>query len=260
MINKTELKEHLDMLAERYERAEFVQNDPISIPHLFRRKEDIEVAAFLASTIAWGNRTMIVRNATSIVKRMDDQPFDFIRSASQVELKQLDGFVHRTFNDFDLRYFVISLRSIFEQWGSLGDFFEQNYAIHHDLRIAVRDFRSQFLGSHCEARTSRHVSSIDKGSACKRLFMMLRWMVRSPDRGVDFGLWSSIPASALYIPLDVHAARQGRALGLLTRRQDDWRAVEELTSSLREFDCQDPVRYDFALFGFGVDKSQLVIN
>lgn len=259
-MTQEELRDRLNTLCERYERVDFIEADPISIPHMFSRQQDIETAAFLAATIAWGNRTMIVRNARSIVERMDGAPHDFVMGASDEELCRLDGFVHRTFNDFDLRYFVLSLRSIFAKNGSVGAFFEQSYATNQDLRVAIGDFRTEFLREPYLPRTSRHISNIASGSACKRLCMMLRWMVRSPKKGVDFGLWSGIPTSALYIPLDVHAARQGRALGLLTRRQDDWRAVEEFTQNLRAIDPIDPIRYDFALFGLGVDKSAAILQ
>lgn len=254
-MTQSELKEHLDHLADKYNRPEFIEHDPISIPHSFTEPRDIEVAAFLASTIAWGNRKMIVGNARKIIERMDGAPADFITTASTNELRALDGFVHRTFNDFDLRYFVLSLRAISSKYGSLGEFWQGDFLRTQDLRTTLANFRTEFLAEPYLPRTSRHVSNIERGSACKRLVMMLRWLVRTDDRGVDFGLWQQIPPSALYIPLDVHAARQGRQLGLLTRKQDDWRAVEELTSALRTLDAADPARYDFALFGLGVDKS-----
>lgn len=254
-MTKEDLKSHLDYLVDKYNRPEFIEADPISVPHMFSRTEDIEVAALLAATIAWGNRKMIVGNARGMVERMDHAPFDFVMNASRADLCILDGFVHRTFNDFDLRYFVLSMRAMCQKYGSLGEFWQGDYLRTGDLRLTLANFRREFLGADCLPRTSRHVSSIERGSACKRLVMMLRWLVRFDDRGVDFGLWRAIPASALYIPLDVHAARQGRELGLLTRKQDDWRAVEELTAALREFDAADPARYDFALFGLGVDKN-----
>ena len=236
------LKDRLDALADRYEVPEFVASDPVSIPRGFSAPEDIETAAFLTATIAWGNRSIILRNARSLMERMDGVPAAFVRSASDKELAQIDGFVHRTCSSVDMRSLVVGLREI----GPLGDFFQKNYLETRDLRVVLSRFRAAWPDGQ------RHVSSIDRGSACKRLVMMLRWLVRPADRGVDLGLWTQIPPSALYIPLDVHAARNGRALGLLTRRTDDWRAVEELTASLRALDPVDPVRYDFALFGAAV--------
>ncbi|MEG0032677.1 MAG: TIGR02757 family protein [Mucinivorans sp.] len=253
-MTNSELKEHLDFLAQKYNCPEFIDNDPISIPHSFSSQGDIEISAFLVSTIAWGNRKMIVGNGHKMVERMDGAPEDFVLNASPTELDALNGFVHRTFNDFDFRYFVLALRRICTTYGSLGDFWQGDYLQTGDLRLTIARFRREFLDAPFLPRTSRHVSDITRGSACKRLVMMLRWMVRHDNCGVDFGFWRSIPTSALYIPLDVHAARQGRELGLLTRRQDDWRAVEELTSALSVFDPIDPARYDFALFGLGVNQ------
>lgn len=247
------LKVYLDKLEAQYNCEAFVESDPISIPHLFVDQQDIEISAFLSATIAWGKRSMILKNARSMVERMDMAPAAFIAGATEAEIiNAASGFVHRTFNDEDFASFMLALQRLYIKWGSLGRFFEQNYASTGDIRATLALFRQEFLCAQTPARTMRQVSSIEKGSACKRLCMMLRWMVRNDDRGVDFGLWRSIPTSALYIPLDVHSARQGRALGLLSRSQDDWRAVEELTESLRQFDAQDPVRYDFALFGAGV--------
>ncbi len=249
-----ELKGLLEELVDRYNAPDFIECDPISIPHQFERKEDIEIAGLLVSLIAWGNRTMILRNGNSMVERMDHSPFEFLRCSTLSEIRVASrGFVHRTFNEDDF-YEILRLLQVFIRAnGSIGDYFEGRYGQSGDLRVVLSEFRRDFFDDLIQQRTARHISSIDKGSACKRLCMYLRWMVRSDCRGVDFGLWGSIPPSALYIPLDVHSARQGRALGLLSRNSNDWRAVEELTSSLRVFDIDDPVRYDFALFGVGVN-------
>lgn len=258
-MEHAELKDFLDELELRYNRASFVDSDPISIPYLFDKQSDIEIAAFLTATIAWGQRPMILRNARRMVERLDMSPTAFINGATQAEIQcAASGFVHRTFNDEDFATFLSNLQRLLRKWGSLGHFFEHNYSQSGDLRRVLADFRAEFLGENPSPRTARHISSIEKGSACKRLCMMLRWMVRCDDRGVDFGLWRSIPPSALYIPLDVHSARQGRQIGLLTRSSDDWRAVEELTDRLRLFDAQDPVKYDFALFGVGVFDGQII--
>ena len=233
-MEREELRGMLEHLYDKYNRPEFIEPDPISIPHAFEGRDDREIAGFLAATIAWGNRKAIVRSARRMVEYMDGAPADFVRHASERELARLQSYVHRTFNGSDFRDFVLA-----EATG--------------DLRQAMSDFRREFFAAdHCP-RCEKHLSSIDKGAACKRLNMYLRWFVRRDGRGVDFGLWTRIPMSALYLPLDVHSGNMGRALGLLHRRQNDWKATEEITASLREFDAEDPVRYDFSLFGAGID-------
>ncbi len=252
-LYKSEVKCNLDQFDYRYNRTEFIAPAPISIPHSFGLPADIEMAGFLVSLIAWGNRTMILRSGAQMMGRLDNSPHDFVKNATPVELKTaVKGFVHRTFNDEDFFEILNSLQRVVAQWGSLQSFFESNYTQTQDMRQVLSRFRADFFTPQTPSRTLRHLSSIDKGSACKRLCMFLRWMVRCDSRGVDFGLWRGIPPSALYIPLDVHSARQGRYFGLLNRKCDDWKAVEELTASLREFDALDPVKYDFALFGLGV--------
>lgn len=248
------IKEYLDELNERFNRPSFIEADPISVPHRYTRDEDIEISAFLSATIAWGQRPTIVRNAHGIVNRMDDAPYQYIIQATDEDLRSLEGFVHRTFNAFDLRYFVLSLRNIYTHHGGLGGFFQERFLQTRDLRVVLSEFRALFLESPYEARTSRHLSNIDRGAACKRLNMFLKWMVRQDACGVDFGIWKSIPSSALYMPLDVHSGTTARKLGLLERKQSDWRAVEQLTASLRQLDPSDPVKYDFALFCAGIEK------
>ncbi len=252
-LSKIELKARLDELTQRYNTPEFIASDPISIPHRFESAEDIEIAGFLVSLIAWGNRTMILRSADSMMQRLENSPADFVKHASPTELNRAArGFVHRTFNEVDFFEILTNLQRLVVQNGSLQSYFESQYRNSQDIRAVLSSFRSDFFNLTSPERTLRHISSIDKGSACKRLCMFLRWMVRRDDAGVDFGLWRGIPPSALYIPLDVHSARQGRHFGLLHRKSDDWKTVEELTASLREFDAADPVKYDFALFGLGV--------
>ena len=248
LMEHDELKELLDGLHDRYNAPDFIADDPISVPHRFERREDIEISGFLAATIAWGNRKSIVRNAGRLMRLMDDAPYDFTVHASEQELNALLNFVHRTFNGADCIAFIRALRRLCSRYGSLGGYFEQTYAATGDLRTVLSRFRTTFWESDHPTRCEKHLSSIDKGAACKRLNMFLKWMVRSDSRGVDFGLWRTIPPSALYLPLDVHTGNTGRALGLLTRRQNDWKAVEEITGSLRRLDPDDPVRYDFALF------------
>lgn len=248
-----DLRELLERLHDKYNRPEFIECDPISIPHRFSSREDREIAGFLAATIAWGNRKAIVSSGHRMMRFLDDAPADFVRNASDGELARLTDYVHRTFNGGDLRDFVLALRHIGERYGSLGGFFESRYEATGDLREVLAEFRGEFFGGCHAPRCEKHLSNIGRGAACKRICMFLRWMVRRDERGVDFGEWTRIPMSALYIPLDVHTGNMGRALGLLSLRQNDWRAVEELTDSLRAYAPDDPVRYDFSLFGAGID-------
>lgn len=247
------LRELLERLYDKYDRTEFIGEDPISVPHRYSDRADREIAGFFAATIAWGNRKAIVRNGHRLMRCMDDAPADFVRNASERELAQLATFVHRTFNGGDLRDFMLALRRMETLHGGIGAFFESRYAASGSLPAVLADFRREFFACDHAARCEKHLSSVEKGAACKRLCMYLRWMVRRDGRGVDFGEWTRIPMSALYLPLDVHAGDMGRALGLLERRQNDWRAVEEITAALRTYDPADPVRFDFSLFGAGID-------
>lgn len=252
MNNLSRLKEFLDSLHDRYNREDFICEDPISIPHRYTKREDREIAGFLAATIAWGNRKIIVRNGRRMAELMDDSPLDFVINHTESDLSRLIGFVHRTFNDQDFITFIRLLKNIYTNYGGIGKIFENEYSTHKDIRIAISNFRKIFFSTDHLARSTKHFSSIDKGATCKRLNMYIRWMVRKDNNGVDFGLWD-IPSSALYLPLDLHSGNMSRALGLLTRKQNDWRAVEEVTDKLRIFDPNDPVKYDFALFGAGID-------
>ncbi len=259
-ISSDALAELLERLHDRYNTPEFVADDPISIPHRFfergaelqTRQNEIEIAGFLAATIAWGNRKAIVRSAGRMIEVMGGAPYDFVMNASARELDGVLGYVHRTFNGGDFRSFLLSIRHIYSEFGSMGRFFEGEFERSGDLREVIARFRREFFVPPHAARCEKHLSSIERGAACKRTNMFLRWMIRRDDRGVDFGLWRGIPPSALYLPLDVHSAAVARSLGLLSRRQNDWRAVEEVTARLREFDPADPVRFDFALFGAGI--------
>lgn len=253
MIPNQDLKELLDRLHDKYNRPEFIESDPISIPHRYTGRQDIEISGFLAATIAWGNRKAIVKNAGRMMELMDDSPHDFTVNASEAELARLAGFVHRTFNGGDLITFVRSLRELDRAHGGLGGFFESSWERTGDMRTVLSEFYEAFFSIDHLPRCRKHISSVDKGAACKRLNMYLRWMVRSDARGVDFGLWTKIPPSALYLPLDVHSGNMARALGLMSRRQNDWKAVKETTAALRLYDPADPVRYDFSLFGAGID-------
>jgi len=230
----------------------YIDNDPIQIPHLFTKKEDIEISAFLTATISWGLRKTIIHNARELMRRMDDSPYDFVVNAEEQDLKTLHTFKHRTFNGNDCVFFVRSLQNICRNHGGLERLFTRGYQIDNTIFSALNYFRSVFLDTSHELRHRKHVSSVADNSAAKRLNMLLRWMVRSDAHGIDFGLWTSIPASALMMPLDVHVGRTGRALGLLSRMQDDWKAVEEITANLRLYDPTDPIKYDYALFGMGL--------
>jgi uncharacterized protein (TIGR02757 family) len=252
---KQEIKELLDEKFLQYNTKGFIANDPILIPHRFSKKEDIEIAGFLAATIAWGNRRSIITNATRLMELMDDAPYNFISQHTAGDLKRFDGFVHRTFNATDLKFFIRSLKNIYLKHGSMEAAFSKGLSKNDDsIKNAIVHFRQQFLKPSHEKRTEKHVSDPLKNSSAKRLCMYLRWMVRKDAAGVDFGIWKSIKASQLCLPLDVHTGNVSRKLGLLKRKQDDWKAVEEITSVLREFDQKDPIKYDFSLFGLGVSK------
>ncbi len=249
-MNKNGLKVFLEEKVELYNNPSFIEADPISIPHQFTKKEDIEISGFLAATIAWGNRKMILRNANRMMEMLDESPYDFIVNSGNDEMEMINKFVHRTFNSYDLVYFLNALRNIYRNHGGLERIFTENQTS-ASLQPAIHEFHRIFFELPHEKRTERHVSDPFKGSAAKKLNMYLRWMVRKDNRGVDFGIWKSISRSLLSCPLDVHSGNVARKLGLITRKQNDSKAVAELDSILREFDNEDPVKYDFALFGLG---------
>lgn len=244
-MNRNELKDFLDHKAELYESPSFIETDPIQLVHRFHRKEDIEIAGFLIATIAWGNRKMIITSGERLLSIMGESPFDFIMEYSP---KKDYKFTHRTFNSEDLTTFFRGLNYIYHN-GGLEQSFGGNQTLDMAKRILL--FRSMLLSPPHFQRSEKHIADPSRNSACKRINMFLRWMVRSNQKGVDFGIWESISPKELYLPLDVHTSRNARDLGLLNRKQDDWKALEELMSVLREFDPDDPVKYDFALFGIG---------
>lgn len=252
-----EHKELLEELYDRFNNVEFIAEDPISIPHSFGLREDIEISGFLASTIAWGNRKAIVKSSKRMMECLDNAPYDFVMNSTESDRQSLLSYVHRTFNGGDLYYFIESLSNIYRNHGGLGSVFQTVYSNSRDMRVVLSEFWHLFFSLPHEKRQQKHLSSIDKGAACKRINMYLRWMVRSDDRGVDFGLWPEIPASALYLPLDLHSGNVSRQLGLLLRKQNDWKAVEQVTESLRRFDESDPTKYDYALFGAGINRALL---
>jgi uncharacterized protein (TIGR02757 family) len=253
-LNKKDLKDFLDEKVLLYNNPKFIESDPIQIPHSFNKKEDIEIAGFLSATIAWGNRTMIIRNSKKMMDLMDNSPLDFVLNHQESDLEKLENFVHRTFNNIDFVTFVVALQNIYTNHGGLEKVFCNNI-INNDLQKAISGFRTVFFEINHLQRTQKHVSNPEKNSAAKRINMYLRWMVRNDNAGVDFGIWKSILPSILSCPLDVHSGNVARKLGLLTRDKNDGKALLELDLSLRKLDKNDPTKYDFALFGLGVFES-----
>jgi uncharacterized protein (TIGR02757 family) len=250
MIDLFDLKSFLDEKYEQFNQPFFIETDPIQVPKLFAEKTDIEIAAFLTATIAWGNRQSIIKNAGRLMRLMGEQPYNFVQNASDDDRKTLQKFVHRTFNGDDCVYFIRSLQNIYRNHGGLQAVFEEGFNSGDSVFSSHQHFFSVFFELPGE-RTRRHVSDVGKGAAAKRLNMFLRWMVRADKSKIDFGIWGGIPMSGLMLPLDVHTGNVARKLGLLTRKSNDWKAVEEVTAALRVFDPADPVKYDFALFGLG---------
>jgi uncharacterized protein (TIGR02757 family) len=240
----------MDFKADQYNDPSFIDTDPICIPHRFRSREDIEISGLLASVIAWGNRKSIIASGKRLMGLMGDAPYDFIMSHKARDLERLSGFVHRTFNGRDLTLFVNALKTIYAK-GGMEALFTAGMT-DGSLRPAIANFRRAVLVAPHEKRSEKHLPDVEKGSAAKRMNMFLRWMVRQDAKGVDFGIWRRIPPSALSCPLDVHSGRVARKLGLLKRKQNDAAAVAELDAFLRKLDTDDPVKYDFALFGLGV--------
>jgi len=247
-----EIKELLDEKYLQYNNPEFIETDPICIPHQFSLKENIEISAFLTATIAWGNRKSIIKNAGNLMSLLDNDPYGFIMNANDKDFQVLNPFCHRTFCGIDAEYFIRSLSNIYREHGGLETIFSEEYKLKGDIKSSMIRLREVFFELKHPVRTEKHVSNVAKGSSAKRLNMFLRWMIRKDDHKVDFGLWRHIPPSVLHIPLDVHSGNVARNLGLLKRKQNDWKSVTELTAILRSFDPIDPVKYDFALFGMGI--------
>ena len=250
-FSDTEIFELLEEKTRQYNCPDFIETDPIQIPRQFAQKENIEIAGFLAATIAWGQRATIIKNGKWLMEAMDHDPYAFLMNTNEDEWLHFDRFKHRTFNGVDCRYFLRSLKNIYENHGGLEAVFTKGYQQEGAVSGALRHFRKVFFELDGDHRTQKHISNIDKGASAKRLNMYLRWMVRKDDAGVDFGIWNHIPMSDLLLPLDVHTSKQARQLGLLERKQDDWKAVLEVSERLRKFDPNDPIKYDFALFGLG---------
>ena len=254
-MNNSELKSFLDEKVELYNNPNFIESDPVQIPHLFSQKEDIEIAGFLSATIAWGNRKMIIKNSHRMMELMGNAPFDFVMSHSENDMERLKSFVHRTFNSHDFQFFIKSLKNIYSNHSGLEAVFCKGQLLGNELnsmQYGISEFKKTFFEIGHLHRTEKHVSDPNSNSAAKRINMNLRWMIRQDNKGVDLGIWKSISPSSLSCPLDVHSGNVARKLGILNRKQNDGKAVAELDSILRVFDKNDPVKYDFALFGLGV--------
>lgn len=248
------LKDFLDEKADLYNHIDFIENDPIQIPHRFTVKQDIEIAGFLTATISWGTRKSILNDAEKILSWMGNSPYDFVLNFKESDMDFFThNSVHRTFNKEDLKNFVQNLHRIYSNHETLENLFllkEDETNFYHSFHR----FRTEFFNNDENHRSAKHVSSTYKNSSAKRLMMYLRWMVRQDRKGVDFGIWENIDQKYLSIPLDVHTGNVSRKLNLIQRKQNDWKTVEEIDLALRKFDDQDPAKYDFALFGLGIAK------
>ena len=249
-----EMKIFLDEKFKQYNNPSFIACDPISVPHRFTLRQDVEISGFLTAAIAWGRRDLILRSSTLLMELMGNSPYEFISSASENEFSRFTGFVHRTFNGNDCIYFLRGLRHIYFNFDSMEEVILMGINSGRSIKDGLSLLRSIFFSLPHASRNEKHFADVLGGAAGKRLNMFLRWMVRKDNRGVDFGIWKQIDPSLLYIPLDLHSGNTARRLGLLKRNINDWKAVEELTGVLRWFDPKDPVKYDFALFGLGINE------
>ncbi len=253
-LNLEELREFLDEKVIQYNTPNFIELDPIQIPHMYSEKEDIEISGFLSAIISWGNRTSIIKNAKRMMELMGNSPYDFIMNHEDNHLIKLDGFVHRTFNSIDLLTFISALRHLYRNHDGLEGVFT-NYKTTESIQPAIHHLKKEFFKVPHLERTRKHLPDPLAGSAAKKINMFLRWMVRKDNSGVDFGIWKNISPSILSCPLDVHTGNVARKLGLITRKQNDAKALLELDGVLRQLNKYDPVKYDFALFGLGVFES-----
>ena len=249
------LKKILDEQVKKYNSIEFIEKDPISIPHLFTLKQDIEIAGFFAATIAWGNRTSILNSCKKMMEAMDYAPYDFLIHHEENDLKRFMGIKHRTFNETDLFYFIHFLQGHYQQHHTLEVAF--NLSKENNMKDRLMAFHGYFFSIEHPHRTQKHVSTPIKNSACKRLNMYLRWMVRQDNNGVDFGLWKSIKPAELIMPMDVHVCNVAHHFGLIPENKSNWNMAKQLTNNLKKWDAKDPVKYDYALFSLGVNKLQL---
>jgi len=255
-LKTADLKSFLDKKYKQFNQPSFIENDPVSIPHRFTKKQDIEIAGLFAALLAWGQRKTIIRKCSELLAIMDNDPYNFIRHHSAKDLKPLSDFKHRTFNGTDALYFIEALRNLYSTEKSLEKHFAVNASEETVEAGLVRFHRAFFSLPDHPARTKKHLPTPERKSSCKRINMYLRWMVRQDNKGVDFGIWKTISPSQLICPLDVHVDRVGRKLKLIKRKQTDWQTALELTTNLRKLDPTDPVKYDFALFGMGVESRE----
>ncbi|MDZ4758092.1 MAG: TIGR02757 family protein [Bacteroidota bacterium] len=255
-MNIKQLKPYLDDQVEIINRPGFITADPISIPKLFTQKRDIEIMGFFAATFAWGQRVTILNNCKKLIELFENKPYEFIINSTAKDWQRFEGFVHRTFNSSDLLYFIDFFHHYYNNYESLEQLFVKGIGKKDEnMEHGLNHFKKSFFERNIHLkRTEKHIPSPAQNSACKRLNMYLRWMVRKDNCGVDFGIWENINPSLLLCPLDVHVGRTARKLGILTRPQDDWKAVIELTSNLKKLDKFDPVKYDFALYGISLFK------
>jgi uncharacterized protein (TIGR02757 family) len=248
-----DLKKFLDAKVDQYNQPSFIKDDPISIPHLFTKKQDIEIAGFFSAILSWGNRTTIISKSKELMQRMDMAPHQFIIQSGENDLKKLQSFKHRTFQYTDLLYFIEFLNLHYQRNDSLENAFSAGIGKKDTtMETSLNTFRIYFFNYEHEKRTEKHIASPQMGSTCKRLNLFLRWMVRNDGKAVDFGIWKNIKPALLVVPIDVHVARVAKKLGLLKRKQVDWLAAIELTEALRKLNPDDPVKYDFALFNLGI--------
>jgi uncharacterized protein (TIGR02757 family) len=251
----TDLKDFLDSKVQQYNQPHFIENDPIQIPHLFSQKQDIEIAGLFASVLAWGQRATIIKKCKELMQLMDNAPYDFIKNHISEDLKPFLNFKHRTFNATDLLYFIHFLNHFYQDNESLENAFVKGLKGIAKVENALHHFHKLFFSlEDAPTRTQKHISTPERNSACKRLNMYLRWMVRHDRQGVDFGIWEMMSPADLICPLDLHVERVARKIGFIKRKQTDWQTAIELTENLRQLDAQDPVKYDFALFGLGLEK------
>ncbi len=241
-----EIKELLEMKVQEFNTVDFIQNDPVLLPHQFQNKKDIEIIGFIVAIIAWGKRKMIIQNGEKLIALMEENPFQFVMNYETGMLCE-KAFVHRTFNTVDLDYILRTLQYCYANHPSLEEWFFLNHN-EKGIKNRIHNFRNMFMAIPHEKRSEKHIANPVKGSAAKRINMFLRWMVRKDPNGVDFGLWNKISMEELYVPLDVHTGNTARQLGLITRKQNDWKALEELMNNLQKMDPKDPCKYDFALF------------
>ncbi len=250
-LNLDELRDFLDEKVHRYNTPDFIMLDPVLIPHMYNKKEDIEISGFLAATISWGNRVSILKSAKRMMELLENSPYDFIMNHTDEDLKKIDGFVHRTFNSTDFLVFIEALKYLYQNRNGLEGIFNE-YKTNSSIQPAIHYLNKEFFSIPHPIRTQKHIPDPFSGSAAKKINMFLRWMVRKDDAGIDFGIWKHISPAILSCPLDVHSGNVARKLGLLNRKQNDAKAVQELDIVLRRLDNKDPVKYDFALFGMGV--------